>query len=110
MIIIIIIIIINNMIIVVVIIVITIYIYIYIYINDNTTTYNNNYDWFLSFQGFQRYGLSIFESDTPFLRRCVCIVFSRLATLRIEGCLSSTLSARILYDMTRKRPLMLHDI
>ena len=32
-----------------------------------------------------------FESDALFLECCVCVVFSCVAVLRIEGCLNSTL-------------------
>ena len=42
-------------------------------------------------QGFQGYGLSILRIRYLVPRMLFCVVFSRLAILRIEGCLNSTL-------------------
>ena len=41
--------------------------------------------------GFQGCGLSILRIGYLVPRMCVCVVFSCLAILRIEGCLNSTL-------------------
>ena len=61
-----------------------IYIYIFIYLYIYTYTYNRD-------QGFQGYGLSILRVGSLVPRKLfVCVVFSCLAILRIEGCLNST--------------------
>ena len=46
----------------------------------------------LALGDFQDAVCPFFESDTIVPRRCVCIILSRLAILRIEGCLNGTLS------------------
>ena len=43
------------------------------------------------FWGFQGYGSSVLRIICRVPRMCVCVVFSRSAVLRIEGCLNSTL-------------------
>ena len=45
----------------------------------------------LGLQGFQGYGLSIHRIRYIVPRMRLCVVFSRSAVLRIEGCLISTL-------------------
>ena len=44
-----------------------------------------------AFRDFKDTVYAFFESDALFRECCCCIVFSCLATLRIEGCLNSTL-------------------